>query len=150
MLNYIEVIKNLRTDQDIRQYEVAEEIGMNRKTYSMYENNYREIPIEKLDKLLTKFNISLDYILGLSNKMNYPNLKSINYEKYAENIKEIRKSLNLSQVKMAKKIKCSQQSLSGYENGKFIMPLDVLKLFCIKTNLSADYITGKTRKQIKL
>lgn len=149
-MDYIETLKNFRNDADIKQYEIAEEIGVSPKTYSMYENNYRNIPIEKLDKLITKFNISLDYILDLSQEINYPNLKKINYNRYAENLREIRKNLNLSQNEMAKSIKCSQQSLSEYENGNIVMPLEILKLLCIKSNLSADYITGKTRKKIKL
>lgn len=144
-MKYVETIKNLRNDSDIKQYEIAKEIGVSAKTYSMYENEYRHIPIKNLDKILIKFNISLDYILELSKDKNYKNLKRMNFEKYAKNIKETRIELGLSQKEMAKLIGCSQQSLSEYENKNCIMPLEILKLFCIKSNLSADYITGKLK-----
>ena len=51
---------------------------------------------------------------------------------------------------MAKLIGCSQQSLSEYENQNAVMPLEILKLFAIKSNISADYITGKIHKKKNL
>lgn len=96
-MKYVETIKNIRNDKDIKQYEIAKEIGVSSKTYSMYENEYRHIPIKKLDKILIKFNISLDYILELSPNKKYKNLKEINFETYAKNIKDIRIKLGLSQ-----------------------------------------------------
>ena len=149
-MKYVETIKNLRNDKDIKQYEIAKEIGVSSKTYSMYENEYRNIPIKNLDKILIKFNISLDYILELSKEKNYENLKRINFKTYAKRIKEIRIELKLSQKEMSKLIGCSQQSLSEYENENAIMPLEILKLFAIKSNLSADYITGKIKSKIYL
>ena len=91
ILKYVETIKNLRNDKDIKQYEIAKEIGVSSKTYSMYENEYRNIPIKNLDKILIKFNISLDYILELSKEKNYENLKRINFKTYAKRIKEIKR-----------------------------------------------------------
>ena len=149
-MKYVETIKNLRNDKDIKQYEIAKEIGVSSKTYSMYENEYRHIPLKNLDKILLKFNISLDYILELSIDKNHDNSKAISFKKYAKNIKDVRIEHGLSQREMSKLIGCSQQSLSAYENGDSVMPLEILKLFAIKFNLSADYITGRIKTKLSL
>lgn len=149
-MKYNEIIKNIRIDNDIKQYELAKELGILPKAYNMYENGYRNIPIDKLDNILIKFNISLDYILELSKEKTYKNLNSINLKLIPINIKKIRKEKEISQKEMAEIIGCSQQAMSEYETGKLIIPIDLLKIFCLKNNVSADYITGKTKINNKI
>lgn len=148
-MNFIETFKNLRIDSDIKQYEIAKELGISRKNYSMFETGYRNISLKKLDKLLLKYNLSLDYVLELNKEKNYENLKSIKNKKYAENLRVIRIKSKLTQKEMANSIGCSQQALSSYENGILLMPIETLKLFCIKNKVSADEVTGKYKPKKK-
>lgn len=149
-MDYIEIIKNHRIDNDIKQYEISKILNINPKSYSMYENRDRKIPIDKLDLILITFNISLDYVLGLTKNKKYEKMKKIDFKKYTENIKIIRLDKGLKQIEMAKKIGCSQQTLSSYENNKLIMPLETLKKLCKEFNVSSDYITGRIDYNIKL
>lgn len=59
-------IKNLREDRDLTQREVAKVIKATQQHYSKMETGKSDISGERL-KLLAKFyNVSADYILGLT------------------------------------------------------------------------------------
>lgn len=59
-------LKELREDRDIRQETLAEYLHIKQNTYSQYENNQRQLPIDVLVKLAEYYNVSTDYILGLT------------------------------------------------------------------------------------
>ena len=61
-------IKDLREDNDITQKEIAEYLHIKQNTYSQYENGQRQLPIDVLIRLSEYYNVSTDYILGLSDK----------------------------------------------------------------------------------
>ena len=60
-------LKDLREDADIKQEELAKYLHIKQNTYSQYENNQRQLPIEILISLAKFYNVSTDYILGLTN-----------------------------------------------------------------------------------
>jgi len=59
-------LRDLREDADLTQKEVAEYLHIKQNTYSQYENGQRQLPIDVLIKLSTFYNVSTDYILGLT------------------------------------------------------------------------------------
>jgi len=59
---------DLRTDNDLTQQQVAEYLTCNRQVYARYERGIREIPISMLVKLAKLYNVSIDYIVGLSDR----------------------------------------------------------------------------------
>ena len=59
-------LKDLREDSDLKQKEIAEYLHIKQNTYSQYENGQRQLPIDVLIKLAKYYNVSTDYILGLS------------------------------------------------------------------------------------
>ena len=63
-------IKDLRINNNISQKEISEYLHINQSTYSKFELNKAVIPIELLNKLANYYNVSLDYLLGLSNDKN--------------------------------------------------------------------------------
>ncbi len=66
-------LKDLREDSDISQIQMAELLHIKQNTYSQYENGKRQIPIEMLVKIAIFYNVSVDYILGLTDvKTPYP------------------------------------------------------------------------------
>lgn len=64
---YLKRLKNLREDNDLLQKQVAEELGIKRQVYGLYENGKRTIPIDLLSKLADLYNTSTDYILERTN-----------------------------------------------------------------------------------
>ena len=59
-------IRDLREDKDLTQTQLAKEINVSQRTYSYYENGERTIPPEVLIALAKFYNVSVDYILELS------------------------------------------------------------------------------------
>lgn len=66
MKNYNDRLRELREDNDLKQREVAEVLGINQQVYSRYELGIRSLPIELLIKLCKFYNVSSDSILGLT------------------------------------------------------------------------------------
>lgn len=61
-------LKDLREDNDYTQDFIAKYLKINRVVYNRYENGIREIPISLLIQLSKLYNVSIDYIVGISNK----------------------------------------------------------------------------------
>lgn len=60
-------LKDLRDDKDMTQQQVAEIIGTYQTHYSKYERGEREIPFHLVIKLAKFYDVSIDYIAGLTN-----------------------------------------------------------------------------------
>lgn len=67
-MHYVERIKALREDNDKTQTEIAQLIKVGQKTYSDYELGKIRIPVDSLIVLAKYYNVSMDYICGLSDK----------------------------------------------------------------------------------
>lgn len=63
-------LRDLREDRDLTQAEVAEVLNIAQRTYSSYETGNRMIPYTCLIKLAKFYNTSIDYIVGLTDKLN--------------------------------------------------------------------------------
>ena len=59
-------IRDMREDKDLTQTQLAKEVNVSQRTYSYYENGERTIPPEVLIALAKFYNVSVDYILELS------------------------------------------------------------------------------------
>lgn len=64
---YYRRLKDLRTDNDLVQKQVANLLGIDQRVYSNYETGKREIPTRFLIKLADFYKTSTDYILGRTN-----------------------------------------------------------------------------------
>mgnify|MGYP000103343959 CR=1 FL=1 len=62
-----ERIRELREDRDFTQTEIAQVIKVVQRTYSDYEIGKSRIPIDRLIVLARFYNVSMDYICGISN-----------------------------------------------------------------------------------
>lgn len=63
---YWEIIRELREDKDLKQSDIAQVLGTTQQVYSRYENGVNELPIRHLRTLCQYYDVSADYILGLS------------------------------------------------------------------------------------
>ncbi len=66
-------IRELREDRDLKQRQIAEYLHCSQQVYSNYELGQRDIPTDVLIHLSALYNVSVDYLLGLTNnaKRNY-------------------------------------------------------------------------------
>ena len=61
-------IRDLREDNDLLQKQLAEYLHCSQVAYSRYELGTRDIPTQVLIELALFYNISVDYILGLTDE----------------------------------------------------------------------------------
>lgn len=60
-------IRELREDNDLTQKQLAQMLNCSQQVYSNYELGQRDIPTDILIKLAKFYNVSTDYILGITN-----------------------------------------------------------------------------------
>ncbi len=61
-------LRDLREDRDLKQRQIAELLSVGQTTYSRYESGELDIPSAALIKLADFYNVSVDYILGRTDK----------------------------------------------------------------------------------
>ncbi|MBO5239630.1 MAG: helix-turn-helix transcriptional regulator [Lachnospiraceae bacterium] len=63
-------IRDLREDNDFKQSDIASRLGINQPQYQLYESGKRQIPVDILIQLSQIYNVSVDYLLDLTNSRN--------------------------------------------------------------------------------
>ena len=61
-------LTDLRQDNDLTQQDVANILNCKREVYRRYEKGIREIPVSYAIILAKYYHVSLDYLLGLTDK----------------------------------------------------------------------------------
>lgn len=144
-MNY-EIIKELRDYYDKTQQEMADILNVGRSTYAGWENGIDSIPLLKLNELCNYYEISLDYICGLTNnkKIN-KNKDIIDMINIGIKLKEIRTLNKDTQDTTAKAIGIDQSTYSRYEQGQTMITVYQLIEFAKHYNVSIDYICNKSK-----
>ena len=68
MENYRERLRNIREDRDLTQAEIGKLLNKSQQGYNHIEAGRAELKIDDLIKLCKFYNLSADYIIGLTNK----------------------------------------------------------------------------------
>lgn len=63
-------IEHLRVDHDLTQAQVAEILHCQREVYRRYEKGIRELPLSYAIMLARHYNVSIDYIVELTDEKN--------------------------------------------------------------------------------
>ena len=61
-------IQDLRTDADMSQKQLSEILHISQRSYSHSETGSRNIPVEMLIRLANYYDISVDYLVGRTDK----------------------------------------------------------------------------------
>ena len=69
-VNYMKFqrIQDWRTDADMSQKQLSEILHISQRSYSHYETGSRNIPVEMLIRLANYYDISVDYLVGRTDK----------------------------------------------------------------------------------
>lgn len=65
-------LRDLREDADLKQRQLAELLSVSQATYSRYESGELDVPSSVLIRLADFYSVSIDYILGRTDKRNLP------------------------------------------------------------------------------
>jgi transcriptional regulator with XRE-family HTH domain len=68
MKTYVDIIRELREDRDLNQSQIAKVLGTTQQVYSRYEKGENEMPVRHIITLCKFYNVSADYLLGLTEK----------------------------------------------------------------------------------
>ncbi len=68
-MNYRERIRNVREDRDLTQAQVGKVLHKSQQGYSHIESGRAELKIEDLILLCKFYNLSADYLIGLSDEI---------------------------------------------------------------------------------
>ena len=134
-------LKEIREDNDLRQYDISSYLKISRQNYSRWETGDIIIPLKWLKKLSEYYKISLDYIVGLSDENKYSEYK-LNRKIIGKNITILRHKMNLSQTELAKILNTSQSTICAYEKGKTLILTSFAYQICVKFNISLDWLCG--------
>jgi len=92
IMNWNEVLRALREDKDFTQKEMAQILNTTQRTISNWENGRNQPPYEILIKYAKIFEVSTDYILGLSKepKKKLKARKNVNINQGSNNVNNIK------------------------------------------------------------
>ena len=74
-MNQYPRIRDLREDADLTQAQVGERLGLSQRTYAYYESGQRMVPPEVLCALGDLYGVSVDYLLGRTDRREMNRLK---------------------------------------------------------------------------
>lgn len=144
-MNYGIKMKELREYDETKQITIAKTLKISASAYQQFESQKRIIPLKHLNDFCNLFNVSIDYLFGLTIKEKYrKSKKELSYNIFIKRLNEIRKEKKLSQKALAIKVGIPRTTLENYETGKTNISTKSLYLICQKCNVSADYLLGKT------
>lgn len=70
---YTKRLRDLREDADLTQQQVAQILGTSQTMYARYERGANELPLRHLITLCRYYQVSADYLLGLTEADNNKN-----------------------------------------------------------------------------
>lgn len=139
----ISKLRDVREDKELTQKDVGDILGVDRSTYGGWEIGKDTIPLRKLYELSKYYDISLDYLFGLSDNKNIVYKSSeINIELVGKKLKQIREENNLTQQDIADLLNTSKSTYNAYENGKVLILTSSLYAIAEKYDCSIDWILG--------
>lgn len=137
-------LKDIREDKDLTQNDIAKILNVKQPTYSSFENGTKIIPLKHLNTLSNFYNVSLDYLTGLSDKRENKNkINELNKNTIGKNIKQIRIDNKLTLRELAKELKTSHSTINAYELGQTLILTAFAYQICKKYKVSLDWLCGK-------
>ncbi len=139
---------DLREANNLYQKDIAKVIGVSQQTYSLWETGNKIIPLKHLNTLANYYRVSIDYLLGLTNKkIYYQSIASLNKKKIGQNLKTIREKYNLTMRELANILNTTSSTISAYESGKTLILTVFAFQICQRYNLSMDIFLGRVKTE---
>ena len=138
------ILKEVRTYDLYSQQYIADMLNIQRGTYACYESNKRIIPLKHLNTLANFYNLSIDYLLGLTDNKKAFKKVELDIEKSSKNLKLVRNELGLTTRDLSKSLNVENSTISDYENGVYFISTHACYDLARKYNISVDWLLGKS------
>ena len=145
----------LREQENLTQQELADIFKVSRSLVSKWERDLITITLKQLNNYANYFNVSLDYIVGLSNNKSKTNNVQLDYNLVGKRLAEVREKNNLIHIeeaikcgnltlrKLADVLNTTSSTLSAYETGKVLIQTSFAITICTQYNVSLDWLCGR-------
>lgn len=117
-------LKEVRTYNLYTQKHIADILDIHQSTYAGWENYKRIIPLKHLNTLSNYYNLSLDYLLGLTDKSKPIKKIELSIDISSRNFTAIRNEHNLTTRGLANILKVGYSTISSYENKDYFLSTD--------------------------
>lgn len=135
----------LRAKNNLTFNDLAKYLNVSLSSYKLYESGTIPMSLEEINQLSNMYNVSFDYLLGLSKKTERTHFrKSIDYRYLQFCIRYLRKINKLRQKDFSEKLNYSISSISRFERNSHQIKLDYLIKIATKYKISTDYLCGKS------
>ncbi len=134
----IKRMKSIRENLELTQANVADILKVDRSTYTGWEIGRDTIPLLRLNIVCKTFNVSFDYIMGLTDEFNTYEHIIIDAKVIGKNLKKLRHENDMVQKEFFEYLNTTSSTWSAYEQGRVIIKTDFLYTICKKYHLSVD------------
>lgn len=143
-----EKIRELRENSELTQRDIAKILNVSKSTYNRWETGEVFIPLHHLNQLCIYYNISMDYIIGLSyEKTTNSYHTTLDKNIIGKRLLDFRRENKLSQNDLAKLLNTSHSTISAYEHGKTLLLTVFAYQIAAKFNISLDWLCGRSEKK---
>ena len=139
--------KELRKDRNLLQKDIAKILDMLEDTYFKCERNINDISLENCNKLANFYDVSIDYLLGLTDTNIKTKYKKINLKLFQKRLLTLRKENQLTQQKLGNLIGFRQNTYANYEKGNIVPTTLKVYYIAIFYNVSIDYLVGRSNNK---
>jgi len=144
MQNGINLAK-LRSKNNQTINDISKILNVSLSSYKLYETGTIPMSLEEINTLSIFYDVSFDYLLGLSNVTKRDHFrKTIDYKYLKFSIKYLRKVNKINQKNFAKELNYSISSVSRFEHNGKTVSIDYLIKIARRFNISTDYLCGKS------
>lgn len=119
-MNLHKRFKDLREDKDLKQKDIAQIINTSANYYGDYENEKREMPFDRVIALAKFYDVSIDYIAGLTNDK-----KGLTKSELPDDVSQLVKSYEFLSEKRKGKLELFMQQLVEEQDNENIKVKDV-------------------------
>lgn len=140
-------LKRLRKEAHLTQQDVADYFKTSPQSYAQWEKGQRSPSKESLEKLASYFGVSVSYLVGESDTIDYgafeeqstPNQLSDD-KTFIERLKELREKSGLTQKQVAEHLDITQSAYAQWETGRINPKKETIQKFADLFNVSYDYL----------
>ena len=140
-----ERIRDIREEKDLRQIDVARILNVSQANYSRWENGTELMPLKKLTIFCNYFNVSMDYVIGITRNNTSTGTHELNSKTIGNNLKEFRKKHGITQAELANFLNTTHSTISAYESGKTTLLTAFAIQIAKKYHISLDWLCGRTK-----
>ena len=137
-------IIDLREKYNLAQKDMTKILNIGKSTYARWETDESLIPLKHLNNLCNYFDVSMDYMIGFTDKNNYTIVnKKLNNILIGKRLKQFRSEQGLTQTNLANELNTAQSVISAYENGKTRILTAFAYEIVKKYGISLDWLCGR-------